>query len=276
MTAYSYLDYEPQAEDNQAAGSALITRFPEGWNGNRVNGALAALASAVRNLGDLATRVPDDDDDDTTPLGTMSLQNASNVSITGGILGAVRGASPVGALVFWWGNFAAYTANYNTLLSFGWVIADGRTVTNPFTGGSVTAPNFLGRYPKFGSSALALSGAATQTTAPGGSHTHTISGTGTHNHAIGTTTLTDAHIPTGVLYDITPATSTGSTFGVGEFATALFTKIRSGLGQGHTHTIDSGGLGGAHNHTISAGSDHTHTVTMAPPTIELIPLARIF
>jgi hypothetical protein len=251
LVKYRYTDYEVEAEDNGTPGSSLVTRFPEGWGGNRVNDALRAMASAIRNLGDEAFRVPTDDDDNTTPLGTMSRQNASNVNITGGVISGVRGSLRVGHLTFWWGSFQSYADNYTGLLNEGWVIADGRTVRNPFTNANVTAPNFLGRYPKFGANALALSGAATQTTSIGGDHTH-----GGSTAAVG---LIDANMPSGVLFEVGIG-DPGGNFGSGSNS---LNRIRSGTGLPHSHGI-------------AAAGGHTHTVTMAPPTIELIPLARIF
>ena len=270
MVKYLYTDYEVEAEDNGTPGSALVTRFPEGsFSGARVNDSFRAMASAIRNLGDEAFRVPTDDDDNTTPLGTMSLQNASNVSITGGILGAVRGASPVGAVILYYGSFADYTANYNTLLSFGWVIADGRTVRNPFTGANVTAPNFLGRYPKFGSNALALSGSATQTSSASGSHSHTVATGGSHTHTTNSAGSHTHDINVAGTFDLN--TGSGALFELGAGGTSHRHTMTTESGHTHTVSTDSG-----HTHGIASASDHTHTVSITPPTIDLIPLARLF
>lgn len=255
MVQRSYTEYEKEEADNGTPGSTSIMRFPEGtFSGARVNDSFRAMASTIRNLGDSAFRAPVDEGGNvvSAQAGTLSLQDADDVNITGGILTAVRGSAPVGSLILWWGDFASYVENYAALLAMGWVIADGRTVTNPYTNASVTAPNFIGRHLRFGSSdARSVFGTDVQATSSSGTHAH---GGDTAPES-----LTDAQMPSSVLMDIA-ITGTGGAAGAG---TSQIVRTRSGLNQGHSHGIASDGA-------------HTHTVTVTPASIRLIPLARMF
>lgn len=254
MTQFTYADYLPEKEDMMTPGAAGFTRFPSDvFAGNRVNDSFAAMGSALRNLGDKTLFAPIGDDGVivSQQAGTLALQNANDVNLTGGVLSGVRGGCAVGSLILYWGDNAAYAAQYTQLLNMGWVIADGRTVINPYTGASVTAPNFIGRYPLFSSDALFAFGNFFQGTSTAGAHSH--------GGATGGTVLTDANMPSTVLMDVTVSGSGGS---LGGGSNAL-NRVRNGTNTAHAHTIPIDG-------------DHTHVVEVRPPTIQLIPLARIF
>ena len=256
MTEYSYLDYTADAESNQEAGSPLLTRFPEQWAGSRVNGSLAALASALRNLGDSSAKLPLDENGDPDPgpnggrIGTMAWQNADSVDIAGGILGVnVRGSMPVGSLIPWHGTYAQLVAVYHVDLKLrGWVIADGRTEVNPYPpGNSVTVPNLLGRYAYFYDDASTLGTgqfAHTKTTSSDGSHAHT--------GATGGVSLVGSQLPT----------------------LARTKAVQGGSGAG---VVDEySGAGTAHAHAIGTDGAHAHTVDVRPASIVCVPLLRVW
>lgn len=277
MSQFRYTDYLPEKEDMMTPGAAGFTRFPSDvFSGARVNDSFAAMGSAVRNLGDKTLFAPVDSEGVVVSqqAGTLALQNANDVSITGGILGQVRGASPVGATIFWHASFRAYLDNYTILLLMGWVIADGRTVINPYTETEVTAPNLVNLYPRFGTSnALSVFGSDTQTTADAGLHSHgattALAGVHLHGGTTGGTSITEAQLPSTVLTEVTISGSGGSV-GAG---TATINRTRPGTDSPHNHTIAADG---GHAHDIGADGVHAHTVTVTPLSVYLIPLARIF
>ena len=254
MTEYSYLDYTADAESNQEAGSPLLTRFPEQWAGSRVNGSLAALASALRNLGDSSAKLPLDENGDPDPgpnggrVGSMAWQDADDVDISVGLLGAgVRGSMPLGSLISWLGTFAQFVAAYDTeLLPRGWVLCDGRTQTNPYPpNNQVTVPNLLGLYTYFYDDPAQLALGAfshTKTTNEGGRHAH--------GGTTGNFQLTGAHLPT----------------------LAKTKAVQDG--EGTAVVNEYSGAGAGHPHAISEEPPHTHTVDVRPASIVCIPLLR--
>jgi hypothetical protein len=276
MVERVYTEYEKEESDNQAAGSALVTRFPEGWAGDRVNGAMAAMGSAVRNLGDRTLFAPVDGDGNTVgqQAGTLALQDADSVIFTGGVVDGLRGAVPVGTVIFYGATFETYTANITPLFNSGWVICDGRTITSPLDGSRITVPSLIGLYPFFGSTdAITQFGSFTQTTSAAGTHSHgAVTGAaGTHAHG-GLTSLTQLlteNMPDSVLTDFSIGGSGGNQGG----GTQAITKVRAGTGTPHGHFI---GSDGNHQHAVANDGSHSHTVTVQPPSIKLIPLIRAF
>ena len=256
MTTYVYGDFERTLEDNMPAGSPLITRFGVPYPGSKANDGMAALASALRNLGDSAAKLPLDENGDPDPgpnsgrIGTMAWQNADSVDIAGGILGVnVRGSMPVGSLIPWHGTYAQLVAVYHVDLKLrGWVIADGRTEVNPYPpGNSVTVPNLLGRYAYFYDDASTLGTgqfAHTKTTSSDGSHAHT--------GATGGVSLVGSQLPT----------------------LARTKAVQGGSGAG---VVDEySGAGAAHAHVIGTDGAHAHTVDVRPASIVCVPLLRVW
>ena len=254
MTQYSYLDFEISLEDNMPAGSPLITRFGVPYPGSKVNDGLAALASALRNLGDQAAKYSLDGDG--APIlgpkggrvGSMAWQDADDVDISVGLLGSgVRGSMPIKSLINWLGSWAELSVIYYTdLVPRGWVVCDGRTETNPYPpNNQVTVPNLLGLYAYFFDDVGQLGStqfAHTKTTSEAGAHAHTGS--------TGAVALTGAHLPT----------------------LARTKAVQSGAGAG---VVDEySGVGAGHAHAIAADGTHFHTVDVRPASIVVVPLLR--
>ena len=275
MTQYSYLDYAIEAEDNQAAGSSSVTRFPEGWAGNRVNNAMAAMASALRNLGRRTLFAPIDGSGAVVSqqAGTLALQNAASINVTGGVLAGTRGAVPIGTVIFYGFGFSTYQANFTSFYLAGWMICDGRTIVNPLTGANITVPNFIGRYPFCASTdALSTPGTFTQPTSAAGAHAHGgfvgVAGAHSHGGATAGHALTSAQVPTD---DLINFTISGGGGGAGTGSTLINRTF--GGGQEHSHGIAADGN---HQHGIGSDGSHAHTVTVQPPSVHLIPLIRAF
>ena len=254
MTSYLYTDFERTLEDNMPAGSPLITRFGVPYPGSKANDGMAALASALRNLGDSAAKYSLDSDGapilgpNNGRIGSMAWQNSDNVDISGGLLGAgVRGSMPLGSLISWLGTFAQFVAAYDTeLLPRGWVLCDGRTQTNPYPpNNQVTVPNLLGLYTYFYDDPAQLALGAfshTKTTNEGGRHAH--------GGTTGNFQLTGAHLPT----------------------LAKTKAVQDG--EGTAVVNEYSGAGAGHPHAISEEPPHTHTVDVRPASIVCIPLLR--
>jgi hypothetical protein len=116
--------------------------------------------------------------------GTMALQDADAVVITGGsISGVTVGSIPVGAIIPFSGTSPSTTLTEAAALeSSGWAICDGRTVSGR------TTPDLRGTFVRGWASDItpaATGGAASVTTSSGGAHDHNGSTTGALYSAIG-------------------------------------------------------------------------------------------
>lgn len=143
MPAYKYSDYAVLDSDNQQGSG--VTRFPEGWDGRKVNNCMAALASAVRNLGDAAAKLPVDSDGNPDAslnagrIGTAAFQNINTFFATGGKThNRSRKVKGKDIRLFW-----GTTADAAGEEQYGWAICDGRVVNG------VTTPDMRGRLAGF-------------------------------------------------------------------------------------------------------------------------------
>ena len=259
MTTYSYLDYETEKEANEAAGSPLITRFPPGWAGSRVNDSLAAMASAIRNLGDVAAKYTLDSEGvpDLGPnggrIGSMAWQSADDVDIEGGRLGAsVRGSVPARVVLPWFGTFPELEAQYPNLRTRGFDICDGRTSTNPVNASeSLVMPNLLDNYIYFYGQASHIGAiglfAHDKTTSENGAHDHGGSVTGT--------ALTGAQVPT---------------------LSQTKISVESGGGATVVSNVAYGGPGSGFTAAVTGAVGHTHTVNVRPRAAGFVPIMRVW
>jgi microcystin-dependent protein len=247
----TFLDYEIVPEDNESG--TVPTRFPEGnFKGTWVNLCFRHMAAVIRDLGGRAAKLPHDEDDNIITInsgrvGTLAFQDADDVEITGGFFRG-RGYVFVGAIMAYGGTWAEYTEVYSDLFARGWVVCDGRTVTNPYTSLSVTLPDLRGRYLRmFVNTAAAGNnfGADTQTTTAAGAHSH---GDGTN-----ATALTAANLP------IKAKTETFTQNGDEDSLLGVESQTAT-----------------AHSHTIPTVGDHAHTVDMLPLSVNVIYLKRVW
>lgn len=256
---YHYSAYEKDADDNQASGSPLITRFPEGWSGARCNGSMAALASAVRNLGDSAVKYRTDSDGvpelgpNNGQVGSMAWQDDDDVAIQAGFLGAgVRGSVPARVVLPWFGTFPELEAQYPNLRTRGFDICDGRTSTNPVNAAeSFIMPNLLDNF-------LYFYGTAAHIGAIGlFAHDKTTSTSGVHNHGglVAGTAITGAQAPT---------------------LSQTKISVESGGGATVVSNVAYGGPGSAHDHAIGTDAGHTHTVNVRPRAAGFVPIMRVW
>lgn len=260
MADPSYLDYEADPALN-GVGQSSQTRFPEGWPGKFVNDALRWMGAALRGLGNSVLFAPDAEG---TPsgrtAGSMALQNADAVTITGGSVNAY-GYVPVGTILpvlMSWANFLAVYETY--FRPYGWIFCDGRTETNPFTGAAYVAPNLLGRY------LVGFDNASVVGTGAGffGSTSKTTELAGTHNHGgvTGETALTVNQIPPHS-HPYTRTTGSAGTSGGG------------GLGNGATASTGDTGGGQGHLHSIAPDGSHQHAISdIRPLSVMVIPVIR--
>lgn len=260
MTENLYTAYEKSVEDNMPAGSALPTRFPTtSYAGNRVNDALAYIASAIRNLGDATPKLPTNSDGEADlgprngQIGTMAWQDADDVAIEGGSLGAsVRGSVPARVVLPWFGTYTELVSQYPNLRTRGFDICDGRTSTNPVNSSqSLVMPNLLDNYLFFYNDASFIGSTGlfshTKTTETGGSHSH--------GGSVGGTAITGAQAPT-------LSKSTGT--------------VESGTGATPLANVSYGGPGEAHTHAITTDAGHTHSVNVRPRTAVFVPIMRVW
>lgn len=244
MPARSYGEYEVNDADNQLGSPPL--RFPEGWAGSAVNGAMAALASAVRNLGDKAAKLPLEDGavvlgPNSGRVGTAAFQDENSFTLPDSSPLGARARKVVGAdLRIFYGSIedAAAEAEY------GWAICDGRTVNG------VTTPDLRERFLMNFSTTLdplTTGGSTTRTTSEGGGHAHAATAAGA--------TLGSSQVPT--------HSTTTSTAGSGGAVTVVTGVSHTALAaSSHTHTI-----------TVADAADHTHTVTnLRPPYVVVVYL----
>lgn len=247
MPARSYLDYAVIDSDNQSGAPPL--RYPEGWAGSAVNGSMAALASAVRNLGDNAAKLPLNDDasintgDNGGRVGTLAFQNANAVTITGGETFR-QSRKVIGKDIRF---FFGTQSEAEDEEAFGWAICDGRTVSG------VTTPDLRGRFPLFydptqGISSQDTGGTLESTTGESGAHGHTGAVLG---HALTADEVPDLDVQTGTVG--------------GSGNTRVSSVAYTGTGDTHTH-----GLG------IDEGGAHTHAlVADYQPYAAFIPLMYV-
>jgi hypothetical protein len=240
-----YTDYEPVPDDNKNGSSP--TRMPEGnYQGKWVNDTFRYMASVIRILGNSAAFLPLGNTLGKY-IGSLAFQNADDVAITGGFFRG-RGYVFVGALMDFDGEWADYVAVYEDLFRRGWVVCDGRTVTNPYTQTQVTLPDYRGRYRRMfaiAGNAGDTFGAATQTTTEAGRHAH--------GGVTGGTALTAANLPL--------ARTTVE-------VEALLDEDT--IGQVSAQTAS------AHTHSIPTVEDHTHVVDMLPLSVNVITLKRVW
>lgn len=260
MTENTYQSYERSVEDNMPAGSPLFTRFPQSpFSGTRVNDSLAYLASAIRNLGDQAVKLKPDGDGSYElgpnggQVGTLAWQDADDVAIEGGFLGAnVRGSVPARVVLPWFGTYSELVDQYPNLRTRGFDICDGRTSTNPVNSSqSLVMPNLLDNYLFFYNDASFIGSTGLF------SHTKTTETGGSHNHggSVGGTAITGAQAPT-------LSKSTGT--------------VESGTGATPLANVSYGGPGEAHTHAITTDSGHTHSVNVRPRTAVFVPIMRVW
>jgi hypothetical protein len=248
----TFLEYEIVPEDNESG--TVPTRFPEGnFKGTWVNLCFRYMAAIIRDLGGRTAKLPRDEDDaailgpNNGRVGTLAWQDADNVELTGGFFRG-RGYVFVSAIIAFEGTWAEYLAVYDDLFARGWVVCDGRTVTNPYTNLPVTLPDLRGRYLRMfidTASAGSLFGASTQTTTAAGGHWH--------GGVTGGTALTAANLP------IARTTVEVETL-----------EDEDTIGQVDTQTAT------AHTHSIAEVNDHSHTVSMLPLSVSCIYLKRVW
>lgn len=248
MPERSYLDYERIDSDNQNGSPPL--RFPEGWPGSAVNGAMAALASAVRNLGDNAAKLPVNSDGSVNSgpnngrVGLLAFANPNDLELTGGETYRQSRKVPGKDIRFFWGTAAEAQAEEQ----YGWAICDGRTVNG------ITTPDLRGHFPFFydpveGIAAKSYGGDVFVETEESGWHSH--SGT-VFGHQ-----LTPSEVPA---------------LNVGTIA------VESGNNRTVVNAVSYNGNGVAHTHDLGIDSDgtHTHQVNLPlPPYAAFIPLMYV-
>lgn len=241
-------------------GSPLPTRFPsDSYPGNRVNDALAYLASAIRNLGDQAVKLQSDSDGNYElgpndgQIGSMAWQNDDDVAIEGGFLGAnVRGSVPARVVLPWWGTYPELEAQYPNLKTRGFDICDGRVSINPVNASqTLVMPNLLDNYLFFYNDPQFLAQAGLF------SHVKSTEAGGAHDHgaAVGGTAITAAQAPT-----------LSKTNGVAE----------SGGDVTLLANVAYGGPGTAHSHAIAGDLGHSHSVNVRPRTAVFVPIMRVW
>jgi hypothetical protein len=252
----TFLDYEIVPEDNESG--TVPTRFPEGnFKGTWVNLCFRHMAAVIRDLGSRTAKLPRDENDNIVApnngrVGTLAFQNSDDVDITGGVLTTVRGGMPLGSIISIDNTWAEYVDRYELLFRAGWVVCDGRTVTNPYTNASVTLPDLRGRYLRmFVQTAGAGNnfGATTQTTTEAGARA---AGT------TGGTALTAANLPALTV-------------------TAPTAEVESGDPAQRVTSVSVSYTGSAtHTHSVPAIPDHTHVVDMQPLSVNVIYLKRVW
>jgi hypothetical protein len=260
MTTFSYLDYARTKEDNMPDGSALDTRFGVPYGGPRINDSFAAMASAIRNLGDGAVKLKPGADEGSFELGpnggqvgNMAWQDRENVDIEGGRLGpSVRGSIPARVILPWWGPFSLLEQVYPALRTRGFDICDGRTSTNPVNSAQqFIMPNFLDHFIYFygTGSDMGLTNVF--------AHVKNTSSAGEHNHgaSVGGTSITAAQSPT---------------------LSKTSVEIESGDGATALSNVAYGGPGTTHTHSIPTEAAHLHNVDVRPKSVVCVPLMRIW
>jgi hypothetical protein len=245
----SYLTYADNEEDNESG--SVPTRFPEGgFKGTWVNQCFRYMAAVIRDLGNNAAKLPLDSNGvpvttNAGRLSTLAFQDAANVDITGGEIQG-RGYVFLGAIMAYDGTWAGYLAVYDAYFARGWVVCDGRTVTNPYTGVSVTLPDYRAHYLRMFAQTAGAGvkfGADQQTTTAGGARAVGVTGG---------TALTAANLP------IKDGADQELSLGEQEIS-GVETQVAT-----------------AHTHTVPAIPDHTHIVDMLPLSVNVIWLKRVW
>jgi hypothetical protein len=243
------------------SGSPLPTRFPsDSYAGNRVNDALAYLASAIRNLGDQAVKLRPGEDDGTYELGpnngqigSMAWQDADDVDIAGGLLGTfVRGSVPIRVILPWWGTFELLEQVYPNIRARGFDICDGRVSSNPVNSSQTfVMPNLLDHYIYFYVSPSDIGRRDVF------AHVKNTSAAGAHGHGgtTGGTAITGAQSPT-----LSKTTGTAESGG----DVTVMTNVAYG------------GPGSTHAHAISTEAAHAHSVDVRPRSAVCVPIMRVW
>lgn len=249
----SWRDYQSTPDANSAASP--VGAAEGNYRGNVVNDTFRYMMAVIRGLGDTTLKIATGEGSAFTAestAGSMALQNANAVVITGGsISGVTLGSIPVGAIVPFSGTTPATTlTEAATLVTSGWAICDGRTVSGR------TTPDLRGTFIRGWTNTITpgvTGGIASATTSSDGSHSHTgtTSTDGSHNHNGSTTGAVSAN------------------FG------GTFTKTAPGATfDQHTHPIASDG-GHTHTMTTNSASAHTHSVATLPPYYAVVYLQRV-
>ena len=278
MPKYSYFDFTPNSDDMNVPGSNSPTKPSEGWAGDFVNDSLRATNSAVRNLGDIAAKLPLDANGNVTnigpnggQIGTAAFQNVETFQITGGVLGPnVRGSVGNNVLIMCVCNFSDIGPLYAEQRTRGFDLCDGRDTTNPYPPfNSIRMPNFLGCFPWFTDTQQNTNtfqfGAVAQVpfvTQPVAASNRTVT-VGDHNH--GNTG------PTGLGYSELPNVMTGLTvLGTGNF--------QDGSGRGIQPVIQGSGSsnGFGHVHNTGNAGNHSFSFNVRPPAIAVLPFLRVW
>jgi hypothetical protein len=244
-----YTDYADTEEDN--GSGSVPTRFPEGgFKGTWVNQCFRYMAAVIHNTGKFSAKLPLRDDGEPTNanggvVGTLAFQNDDNVVITGGTIQA-RGSVPLSCIIAYDGTWAGYLAVYDSYFLRGWVVCDGRTVTNPYTGVPVTLPDYRARYLRMfaqtGGAGLTF-GADQQTTTESGARAAVVTSS---------TALTAANLP--IKAGAAQSLSLGE-----QTISGVETQVST-----------------THAHTVPAIPDHTHIIDMLPLSVNVIWLKRVW
>lgn len=222
---------------------------PEGgFLGKFVNDCLRYMAAVIRDLGNTTLKLPNNptasgfSEGAESRAGTMALQQAASVQITGGIITNTAGVLPIRSIIMFGGTLQQATDQ----AQYGFAICDGRTQNN------ITTPDLRDRFVRGASSgagAGATGGGSSTTTSSSGAHTHTVTvaAGGDHDH--------------------------GGFTGQANASGSGGTGLASG-GTVHRHTIAASGT---HTHTATTASDgaHTHTVNPLPAYYAVIYLMRV-
>jgi hypothetical protein len=247
-----YTDYESTPDDN--GSGSIPRRFPEGgFKGTWVNECFRHMGAVIRLLGDSAAKLPHDSAGNRMlgtrngRMGTLAFQDADDVEITGGFFRG-RGYCFVGALMDFDGTWAEYVEVYAELFARGWVVCDGRTVTNPYTNATVVLPDYRGRYRRMFVNTSAAGdkfGADTRTTTQNGVHEH--------NGVTGGTALTTANLP--IAAAVIEFTQNGDEDSLNQVGSRVAT---------------------VHTHTIAEDPGHVHQIDMLPLSVNVITLKRVW
>jgi hypothetical protein len=238
----AYTNWEPEAASN-GSGSPPYRYAAGSFRGADVNDSLQAIGAAIRSLGDVAAKLPLNEDGsvnngpDSGRLGTAAFLDTDEISPTSGTLYNKTRVVAAKDIRLFYGTLAEAA----TEAAYGWAICDGRTQN------SIVTPDLRGRFPMFYSATdapKATGGATSRTSSSNGAHTHSGSTTGG-------TALTVSQTPV-------------------QFSTR---QVESGsdvtIKEAESKTAST------HNHSVSIASDgaHTHTVSdVRPSWVAIIPL----
>lgn len=279
MPRYSYTDFTGDSDDMNVPGSSDVTKPSEGWKGRDANDALRATNSALRNLGDLAAKLPANPDGSPNNgpnqgrIGTAAFQDAGTAEITGGVLGPnVRGSAGRATLLMIVCNFSDLNPVYAEQRTRGFDLCDGRTTTNPYPPfNTIQMPNFMGHYPWFADFLNNVNTYQFSIPVPAGPNSSqtqaAIAGAATRNVAVGT----HNHGTTGGFtlgYDNLPPV-----------VTAVATVPGGGgIAQGNDRILQvtTQGGGGSHGHVVGEGGAHSFSFNVRPPAIAVLPFLRVW